>query len=79
MAVQLSCDVCGNNIEKSDNGTIFEWGNAKVRVMTAIDNVWNGGHICLSCIMNTVLNGGVEEPNPATRFNAGYRDVKDGE
>lgn len=72
MAVHLSCDMCGSGIDKSANNSVFEFGNIKVRTQVAVDDVWNGGHICVSCVMNTVLNGSVEEPEPA--YHPVYRN-----
>lgn len=48
---RVFCDICGEDITnyKADRAE-GKNGRLRVSVMTAVDNVWNGGHACEECI-----------------------------
>ena len=51
--IRYFCDVCGKEItrEMPDNRRLTaEAGRLRIEVVTAIDNAWNGGHVCHDCI-----------------------------
>lgn len=71
--IKFFCDACGKQVEGTANQSIFtlffprpgdrsdEPASVKVQVRTkvAIDNAWNGGHICIPCLRQTIVEGKV--------------------
>lgn len=49
--IKVFCDVCEKDITNYSNSRMIgKNGRVTVEVITAVDGVWNGGHVCESCI-----------------------------
>ena len=63
---RVFCDVCDTEIERSANRTIMTYAmnghRIGVDLMVSLDDTWNGGDICLDCIITTVSNGKGRQP-----------------
>lgn len=54
--VKYFCDICGAEMSRQDQGRIkVRRGRVSVEIMTALDNTWNNGQICHSCIVDVVF------------------------
>lgn len=54
--VKYFCDMCGAEMSRQDQGRIrVRRGRVSVEIMTALDNTWNNGQICHSCIVDVVF------------------------
>jgi hypothetical protein len=64
------CDICGADITdyRSERAEATV-GRLRISVMTAIDNVWNGGHVCLDCIRSACAGLSIpRRPNHAVHL-----------
>lgn len=58
MSAKYFCDVCGEELSDSDRGKVKKiFGQLTVEVYTALDNTWNAGDFCHSCIIKAVNFG----------------------
>lgn len=54
--VKYFCDICGAEMSRQDQGRIrVRRGRVSVEIMTALDDTWNNGQICHSCIVDVVF------------------------
>jgi len=54
--IKYFCDICGTELSRQDQGRIkVRRGRVSVEIMTALDNGWNSGQICHSCIVDVVV------------------------
>jgi hypothetical protein len=52
--IRVFCDICGKDITNYRmNRAEASEGRLSISVITAIDGVWNGGHVCVECIKKT--------------------------
>lgn len=52
--IRVFCDICGRDItDYTSSRATANLGKLKIEVITAINGVWNGGHVCLDCIRDT--------------------------
>lgn len=57
--VKLFCDQCGNQIETNrvSERLVLQHGKLKIEVYVAVNNVWNSGHACVTCVQRAVIEG----------------------
>jgi len=54
--IKVFCDICGKEITgKSNEKLKGKVGRLSFDVLTAIDDVWNGGHVCVECLRKAVI------------------------
>lgn len=63
--IRFFCDICGKDITESGQATRMtgKQGRLQYEVIVAIDNVWNGGHVCWDCIYKAIEQTVKEKAN----------------
>jgi len=61
--IKVFCDICEKEItgDEAYNRLKTRSGMLLTEVLTAVDGVWNGGHVCHACIRKAVIGGEVME------------------
>lgn len=59
MAIKIYCDACGGEIPADHARDKFKRlkGRVGVEIMTTIDGVFDGGHVCRPCLLSIVNTG----------------------
>lgn len=53
--VKFFCDVCGADITGHANDRLKgRTGRISFEVITGVDGIWNGGHICRQCLIAAI-------------------------
>lgn len=57
--IRVFCDLCKQEIEHRKDGERLsrELRNIRVKVLYAVGEVWNAGHVCKSCQIRVVTGG----------------------
>ena len=57
------CDLCGKEMKgrllskRGMNRIKRRKGRVEVEVLVAVDRVWNGGSVCIPCVLDVVATG----------------------
>jgi hypothetical protein len=75
---RIFCDGCGREIARGEPGAGLNrvqthLNRITVELMVAVDNVWNGGNVCLECQKKCVSEGNIKLETVAAEPRA-YRD-----
>ncbi len=63
--IRYFCDVCGKDISNYKQQRLQgKVGRLNIEVLTAIDNCWNGGHVCEDCIKAAVAGASIPRKAP---------------
>lgn len=61
MTIKYFCSMCGKPCDPTKHNSFNrihrKKGRITVEVMVAIDNTWNGGEVCKTCVLDTVAKG----------------------
>ena len=56
MSTKCFCDRC--KCEVSNTGRLIrKLGRFQAEVISCVDNVWNGGHLCQECVKDIIIKG----------------------
>ena len=57
--IRIFCDICGVELvgKGSSDRVNKEHGRLKIEILVAIDNTWNAGHACETCILDAIEHG----------------------
>lgn len=55
--IKRFCDGCGLEIPNGNVKIKRKLGRISVEIMRGVDGCWNGGEVCIDCVINTVLKG----------------------